>query len=442
MPPPPLVAQFFEWHVQKETRAFRVYVVEPAVFDPPDGIQRFIDIFDGAITSLLSSGPPITRDSGSVRNAPVSDRFDLLIFPEAFLPWDHLPASLERIHGLDRFGCVHVGLRSAQDRSTHLIGTAELQTMLHTLSTVAGVRKSDLDAILAWAADREPGDHYNLACLFAVDAAGELRVCVHPKMVRSRFEISQLPERTMTEANVISLISLVPADGAFSRVVLQPLICSDALELQTDVPWRRPLEIINQHTDKIGAPVPDHVEIVSVVTCTPQYEAKSVGDEPVRWWHSDFRHTFTRAGRGGLDRHGQSIFALSNFRDLTTGGGPGTSPGGCSGGFMPVPLEMPAGVTLNDFVQVSTWGRDLPNPENNWSVPSHRSPPQSRESLGHIISLDSSYGNDADAQMFGFTISRFPRDVAAWKPQQGFINLDLRSGRYEEGKIVFRKRDG
>jgi hypothetical protein len=109
---------------------------------------------------------------------------------------------------------------------------------------------------------------------------------------------------------------------------------------------------------------------------------------------------------------------------------------------MPVPLEMPAGVTLNDFVQVSTWGRDLPNPENNWSVPSHRSPPQSRESLGHIISLDSSYGNDADAQMFGFTISRFPRDVAAWKPQQGFTNLDLRSGRYEEGKIVFRKRDG
>jgi hypothetical protein len=59
-------------------------------------------------------------------------------------------------------------------------------------------------------------------------------------------------EKNMEEANLLTLVTLLPTDKAFKSVTLQPLICCDALHLETDRPQSWPLDEFNDNAGCFG----------------------------------------------------------------------------------------------------------------------------------------------------------------------------------------------
>jgi hypothetical protein len=71
--------------------------------------------------------------------------FDLVTFPEAFLPVERLLEILKYVGRLDSFGCVHVGLRPSAAELNHLFLTSELKALLSELRSIPGILTTDLD---------------------------------------------------------------------------------------------------------------------------------------------------------------------------------------------------------------------------------------------------------------------------------------------------------
>ena len=245
-------------------------------------------------------------------------------------------------------------------------------------------------------------------------------------MVHSKFEVSPLEENHMQEANLLTAVTLHPTDKVFQTVTIQPLLCSDALHLDTDRGQSRPLEAMARDAECLGDNPPDHIDIVSVVSCTRQVEASSSKGAFYRIWHQDFRDTFVRAaGDAALSRHHFSTFVLSNFRMLSA-----DDPGGLSGAFIPVP----AGTSrFPDFVTISCWGRPKDSSgDNRWSTPDEDCVGKATwSSRGYIAALDP-YGEKAGtiARMFGFAVHRLPRDMSLWRANAGLTKCTLKIGDY------------
>ena len=129
---PNFLPNILDWTVIRRDRTFRVYVVEPGRYEP----TNHADIFNAAINFFIERRPEqldqYVRDT-SIEPPP---RFDLVTFPEAFLPAQQLIDVLNYIGRTESFGCVHVGLRPSASDPNHLFKVAELKALISELKKI------------------------------------------------------------------------------------------------------------------------------------------------------------------------------------------------------------------------------------------------------------------------------------------------------------------
>ena len=428
-------SNWLQWPVERSSSTFRVYVVEPREYKP----QEHGEIFNAALTSLISAPSipvdPFTKDVITV----AAEHFDLVTFPEAFLPQEDLLSVLRQgpeLAEIASLGCVHVGLRPSSGTDQHLFRVNDLRQFVESLLAIPQICKDDLNPFVGWLRSQPDDYQFNVGCLFTIDAHQSLRICLHPKLVRSRVEASPLHDKHMTEADLLTLVTLQPENKALLSITLQPLICSDALSLETDRPNNTPLEAVNTDADCFGMTPPDHIDIISVVTCTPQPE-QSVSDYKLRQWHQQFRNSFVGAASNPrMTRHHFSTFVFSNFGTL-----PEHNPGGLSGAFIPIQLS---NNIFPPFVTIHAWGRpkETPGSDYRWYQPyvgDHNN--RGWCSLGYIAAIDPfKKDSQALAHMLGFTIDRLLRHSNSWRTTDGLTNFQLRKATCNDtGTMVFRK---
>lgn len=423
-------ANFFSWPVTRTARTFRVFVVEPKEYSP----KAHSGIFNAAITALLTPETTPVDPYAKDVSVPGVEPFDLITFPEAFLPQSELVKALQHISSLSSIGCVHVGLRPTDYPDRHLFCVQEIKTLIQSLLSMPKIDQNDLSAFSEWIKDQPENNMFNIGCLFTIDAYEKLRVCLHPKVVRSKFENSPLQEEHMAEADLLTLVTLLPTDKTFKSVTLQPLICSDALHLATDRPGSWPLEGVNYDGNCFEDSLPDHIDIVSLATCTPQQTCGCSKGLQYRTWHQDFLDSFRRAA-SELHRHYFSTFVLSNFRKISDG-----VLGGLSGAFIPVSLPRHS---FPPFLAISSWGKSDKSSPNRWSTPDDNIDAGSGwSSLGYVASIAPPPATDAaSASMLGFTIYRFPCDTTRWNSTSGLVKFQLCMAFENSGNMEFRRHN-
>ena len=413
------------WPFERKNRAFRVYVVEPAKYAP----QEHSNVFDAVMLNLIAPNAPELSSADASMTALKAADPDLIVFPEAFLSSSDLIQTLQRLAQLDQFGCLHTGLRPNYSETRHLFGLGEIHSLVSQIKDIPSLVITDLDNFNAWLDQQLVGDHFNLACLFMLDPDKRIRVCLHPKLVRSKFEFSALYDDHMTEANLLSLVTLVPQNRKFMSVTVQPMICSDALFLPTDAVRAGPLEAFTDSATSFPEQTPDHIDIVSLSLCTPLQRLDHRGGETYREWHFEFRKSFVRATEEDTcPRHNFATFVMSNFGSI-----PGAAVAGMSGAFMPVPMPKSA---YPEHISLSSYGiagRSDPNWVNALNANEHANnsgqPTNVHESgRGYLACLDVPIiapGNCAT--ILGFTINRMVRDTPRLGPYPGFTKFEIRA---------------
>lgn len=417
------------WTVERLSRTFVVRVVEPQVYKP----ATHAEVFRSALGQLLQPAPeildPFQKGMDFGLPPPMPEPFDLLTFPEAFVRAEEVAEAMLLLRELRMTGLVHVGLR--RDDATHLIPTEMLLPVVETLVTAGDVPDEDFRAFKAWATTQtgKPTRNFNLGCLFGFDAKGRMRVCLHPKVVRSKFESAPLREAHMEEARYLVMVTLQPTDRRFFSVTLQPLLCSDALDLPTDYGHAPPIPAVNENVSCLGTNPPDHVDIVSLATCTPQTQ---IPEPPGRKWHEQFRTAFVAAAGGGrCPRHQQAVFVLANFLTVDS------ARGGLSGTFVPKPLtdtRFGPAITLSAFGRSTTakganrWSSDAEARSGEWST------------FGFLAGLDPGLQPDAAVRILEFDLQRLPRDNPAWTAQETLTRCRMQVGRWSaDGRISFEE---
>ena len=420
------IGNHLTWNVHRTDRTFRVHVVEPGVYDP----VNHATIFNAALSTLIPAPSSELRPSDRSPEPLRAERFDLVTFPEAFLPADEFTAALRTLSKWPSVGCVHVGLRPSLD-SNHLFTVTQLRQMLDWIRAIDNIALSDLANFDTWLQKQQSGQHFNIACLFAMDAAENLRVCLHPKLERSKFEYAALPENFLIEGSILSVVTLKPTDKRLMSISIQPLICSDTLLLHTDRPGSRPLEAVHLDANCLGTDPPDHIDVVSVVTCTPQDENST---EPrFRAWKTPFKDAFQRSHTDdAMSRHHFATFVLSNF-----GRDPSSAPAGLSGTFYPA---QPPGGALPD-VNISCWGVPEGDFDPRWSNPLED---HSKWKIrGHMVAINPfGAGASSVARMFGVTFSALPRHISPWSRQPVIGNCSIKIANYTgEMNLTFTEAD-
>ncbi len=258
-------------------------MVEPTRAKP----EEHEKIFSAAITCLL--GQPNYVTGGSYVEPTRAEAWDLVVFPEAFLTENSFLKTLEDMNGSTAQGYIHVGLRPGSEIEPHLFSRDASVDMCKKIKLLNGVKGEDLKAFEEWLAQVPTNAKLNIACLFGIDASGSVRVCLHPKMVKAAVEIGITADADLHEGNLLTFVTLCPTDKRFSTLSIQPLICSDAVDLNTAVIDRKPILGMTAGANIFSHP-PDHIDIVSVVVCTPQPEH---GKEPgTSLWYRGFRDMF------------------------------------------------------------------------------------------------------------------------------------------------------
>lgn len=422
------------WTVRRRARTFVVRVIEPAAYKPVDHAE----LFQAVMSELVSPAPAVVDPLTAAEVVTPAEPFDLATFPEAFVAAADLVDALEALAGAALPGCFHIGLRPTSDPTQHLFGKEEILALVDALAALPQTEAGDLQGFRDWASAQATKDHFNLGCLFTTDVDDRLRICLHPKLVRSKFEVHQVQEHLMAEATRLTLVTLRPANKTFFSVTLQPLLCSDALSLPTDTKAPPPLDAVNVHAACFGEAPPDHVDIVTVATCTPQTPISVTGGGEHRAWHEQFLDTFKRAASDPQrTRHHQAAFVLSNFLDV---GGPG----GLSGVFLPVGADLggfPAQVLASAFGSPQATS-EAPHPgPNRWSTPNDGAAALARwRARGVVAALTPFAPLDAEVRIFGFTIHRLPRDNSRWDTPAGLIGLEIQTGsRATSGEIRFER---
>ncbi|MGE0769016.1 MAG: hypothetical protein AB7L90_21445 [Hyphomicrobiaceae bacterium] len=398
---PAFLGAHLSWPFERRGRPFVLRIVEPREYRP----AGHAELFYAVVNELLNPSEKALDAYTPMMEPPKLARFDLATFPEAFVPVEALVNALSGIAGYGPSGCIHVGLRPAED-DTHLFSLKQVQDLVERLLAVSAKAEEDLSQLRTWLA-RQCGDRwFNLGCLFAVDANGELRICLHPKAVRSQFETNPLPERHMAEADMLTLVTLTPVDKQYLTISLQPLICSDLLNLNTDRPAGGPLVAVNRHPDSFPGGLPDHIDIVSVATCTPQTKSRLKNDTTHRVWHEKFLDAFVSVASGSdYARHHFSAVVLANFREISV-----TTVGGLSGVFLPVP---PRYENFPKGIEISCWGKGPAGGNNRWSSPDDNAL-QEWKNRGFVACLAPSSVEDEKVRIFCCSIQRLPRENSLW----------------------------
>lgn len=405
------IGALYEWPIARELRLFRGVVVEIGRYDPPNHARWFQD----AIQALLSPGqiPVAGLELTRSRRAP---EFDLATFPEAFLPIAELHSTLESFRRSSARGIVHVGLR--RNDAAHLISTTEFRGLVSDLSRSQLLCQSDSRVVEQWLGEQEDVAQFNVGCVFGVDASGALRICLHPKLVRSKYEVSVSWEKHMTEAGLFSLIALIPEDERLLPIYLQPLLCSDALNIEMDRPSQHPLTAITSGRVRFHRRV-EHIDIVSVSSCTPASAATFPNGSLKDQWHEDFRESARRMGEDpDTLRHHGAILMQSNYRSIED-----IPNAGISGVFLPCDLKIPfTDSELRQAVygsvrrEANRWFADaeVRNLMMNWGT--------EMRSRGHIVALSNS---QAIASVLRFTVNHLPRDARGWRTESALRNLGV-----------------
>lgn len=404
-----------QWTVDRRSRTFDVRVVEPSAYSPSEHGAIFLQCLSTIISPPAAELDPFVPTSDS---AP--DAFDLLSFPEAFAPADALVEALARAPAFDRLGCIHVGLRP-DGSANHLFSVTQIEALVESIGKISRAAASDLSQFIDWLAVQRPSARINLGCLFAIDDTGDLRVCLHPKLVRSKFEASALHESHMTEADLVSLVTIRPTNCSMLSVTIQPLICSDALNLGTDKGTPGPIEALNATYCPIADP-PDHVDIVSIVMCTPQPERQALDGSLIREWHTDYRESFCGAAKDGSKaRHHFATFILANFATIES------ASAGLSGLFQPVD---PRGQALPDEIDYARYGHDEGEADNRW-LSRGDPPPKNWRGRAYTAGLRPLRRDDhAAVKVFGFSLSRLLRDASPWRPRGGPFDCKMLVGEW------------
>jgi hypothetical protein len=415
-----MVGHLFDWQIDRTIKTYRIVVVEPPFLEP----TTHTAIFNAAISALLS--PDVALVSTRALNVPTIEPFDLVTFPEAFLPAAELITTIEQLANLDKFGCIHVGLRPGVTGG-HLFDLVALNNLVSELRNISKVDSTDLAKFSSWLGKQQTSKRFNIACLFTVDTDAKIRICLHPKMVRSKYEASPLAEDDMSQGDVLSLITLFPSNPNLLSITLQPLICADALQLDSDRPGHRPIDAVNHIGSSFDRRIPDYVDVVSVATCTPQPETQGQTSIKTRAWHQHFRKAFIRAADDpSFQRHAHAAFVLSNFWSIGSQERAKSNDndiGGLSGLFLPVKVSQ---MKLPDFVQFSTYGMSDGETENSWSLPSKEIDTKRR--VRACIAQLSPYGVSLPkARMLSFTINRLPRHAPPWGATMGLRNVTRHS---------------
>jgi hypothetical protein len=406
---------WLRWPVDRQDREFRVRLVEPRTICPEDHLKIFL-------AALQPPEPEYLDDHQQIgRRPPADSRFDLLTFPELFLLSKDLVEVLSQI-GKDRIpiGCVHTGLRppGTDARSTHLFPTTNIIGLTSDLAVIPNLVKKDLAPFQAWLEQQAPDDLFNIGCLFTVDANRSLRICLHAKMVRSQDE----RERDMKEANLLSLVTLMPKKADFLPITIQPLLCSDVLNLSTTSTRNNPIDAVTSQRSCLGRPYSDHVDVVSVATCTRSVAVPAGTGQFA--WHQEFREALRRAAAADqCRRHQFAMFALSNYRHIRVH--PTQTSGGLSGIFFPMPLfqalplegvAKPQSILCHRPPKRKRTQKTYDIENVRWEAHGKPCDDHSRRNvLGYIVALDPAVSRDATATMFGLTVTHLPRDANRWE---------------------------
>lgn len=409
----PFEGVHLRWPVGRNALPFAVRVVEPRRLEP----RNHVKLLNAVVEELINptTVPRDRFDDASIQ--PAARRYDLVTFPEAFAPADAIVVVANALRGQGPSGCLHVGLRPDNDQSNHLFTRAAARQLADDFDALVEPGLDDLAGFKAWLSRQGADKPFNLGCVLAVDANSKLRVCLHPKLIRSKFEIDRLPERHMREANLLTLVTLVPSNPRFGTVTLQPLICSDALDLDTDGNLPPPIPAVTMHAECLIDP-PNHVDVVSVATCTPQPEGTLGNGRRYRAWHAQFLDAFRAAAeKPDRARHHFASFILANYGEMS-----GMS-GGLSGAFLPVP---PGFTTSDAAVSVSCWGRPKKSSVNNtWST-ENDDPLKNWSSRGFVAGLDP-FAADAvsEARVLAFDVHRLPREVSRWRSVESLVAWEI-----------------
>lgn len=414
----------YEWTVHRTLNEFRVRIVEPAPVDP----ARHIEIFGDVLTrSLMPLDIDIKVSEAEQRLARPRD---LTVFPEAFLPQDDLVAALEVLPAQGSFGAVHVGLRPDL-QSSHLFSFAQVTSLIERLSALPAAVPADFEGLRAWLRRHHATDCFNLSCFFTLDIDRNLRISIQVKNLASpTMEQGFLPETNATEGDLLTVVTLHPDDKSFRTVVIQPIICSDCLDLQMKNGGAAPVRAITSSAERLGERPPDYVDIVSVATYTQQ---SIQGDDRIGWtpaWKMRFREVFERAiGSAAYGRHNFAIFALANFYEVEN------RVAGLSGYFCPTPFQ--GGVKLDSTLRAWTWGRQ-PNADLDWRpIDPVGEDAVTREHQGQLVCIDSDRPPGAAlARVLDYTINQFPRHGPRFNPAPMIINcavIDLPDRHNQDG---------
>lgn len=404
-----------KWPIERSVLPFAVRVVEPRHFQPLEHTR----VLNAVVESLIRPHAlPVDRFD-DVAAPPAKRRYDLVTFPEAFASVDAVLDVARALESQGPSGCLHVGLRPNASSPSHLFGVTAMKSLVDELHKLVDSNLGDLTGFTEWLDLQNPDQVFNLGCVIAVDAKSKLRVCLHPKLVRSKFEVDRLPELHMTEANLLTLITLVPTNALFGSVTIQPLICSDALDIGTDSRLPAPIPAVSQHADCIPDP-PNHVDVVSIATCSPQPHGKSRDGSAYRVWHSQFLDCFTAAASSpDRARHHFATFVLANYTDISSRMG-----GGLSGAFLPIP---PGFTNSDPAVSVSCWGRHKtePKPHNGWSEPDDQALTW-WSSRGFVAGLDPfACKAEHGARVLSFDVHRLPREASLWRTEPSLVAWEI-----------------
>lgn len=202
------------WSFSRHQKPFVVRVVEPTNYEP----GSHGELFNAALTAMIERPRSAldTYTETSPRSGP--RQFDLITFPEAFIDGATLIAALEMFRMCGPSGCVHTGLRVREsDTARHLFQLEEIRALKAAIEEALPSAHEDLRGFSTWLDGQDSGHGFNLGCLFLNDADGETRICLHPKIVRSKFERSPFNEDSLCEANLLTLVTLEPQQAGDLR---------------------------------------------------------------------------------------------------------------------------------------------------------------------------------------------------------------------------------
>ena len=399
----------------RDSRSLRLFTVESHIYDPP----AHSEIFFGAINHLLSSAG---EAYGPAKYTKAGELFDLLVFPEIFLPAADLLTLVNTLAEAGPIGCIHTGLRA--DTSEQFLFTRDRAAELVDNLIHAGSNPSDLAGFRSWLMQQGATCYFNLGAVIAVDASASVRVALHPKVLRSKYELSPIAAQYTTEANLLTLITLFPSRSNLLPVTLQPLLCSDMLIGDSDGLGARPIEGITVVGSTLAQPLPEYVDVISLATCTPHPVP-----ERGALWHTDFRDGFLRMAKDDLSlRHRHAISILSNYVQIPTH----SRQGGLSGLYLPFQLRMDS---QPEYVTTPQYGIADREEDPRW----HVDKTTFQRKFAHMVCMrPASREPNAVATMLGATLHRMPKETNQFHPAQGLINYVRASGSTQpDGKILF-----